>query len=253
MIRISAPARMVAMIAAILVLPLLALVAPAQADDPGVTPTHVGIYPDNLLDDDTTLYLGANIFCCNGRDDGITGSFTFRDDTGATLASGVVPSLENGYAVIYVPKPTRPTTYYVDFHGTNGFGDSSTSTLYTPSSRRTVNVTPEPTLMRITAGALPQLTLTLSAYARFKDGTPTPGVRVSFEGMCLVESPRMCASRVHWCSAVTDANGFASCKGAGLLAAVVSVLNGEVWMYAYSTNQYHVQVTNAQPPVVVRS
>ncbi|MFL6061270.1 MAG: hypothetical protein ACJ72E_08570 [Marmoricola sp.] len=254
-----APSRLVAVVLTALIGSALALVAPAHADIPLATPgpTRVQIYPDNLLDDVATLYLAANVFWGDqGRDDGVTGTFTFRDDTGAVLATDVPVSVENGYGVTYVPKPTRPTTYYVDFHGTGGWGDSTDSALYYPSSRRTVTVTPEATILKITAGS-PQLTLTLSARARFNDGTGAPGVAVSFDGPCLLRDPvhGFCQSQpLHWCTAVSDDNGFASCRGSGLLGSIVSILKGSVVMTASSPGlQYRIITTNDYPPVVVRS
>ena len=58
---------------------------------------------------------------------------------------------------------------------------------------------------------------------------------------------------VHWCTAVSDSQGLASCRGAGLLGSLVSILKGSVVMTARSTNQYLVTTTDYYPPVVVRS
>jgi hypothetical protein len=252
--RVLTPARLIATVAAALVLPFLALGAPAHADDAPPQPTRVTVTPFNELDNNAVLGLAANVsLVASGEDGGITGTVTFRDDQGDVLASGVVVSTDVGYAQVDVPKPTQPTTYFVDFHGTGGFADSTGSVLYTPTSLRTVDVAPEPTIVKITAGS-PQLTLTLSAYARFTDGTPAPGVKVFFDGVCLINGPRGCQQRIQWCTATSDANGFASCKGAGLVAAVVSILSGSVFMDASSTNpNYYVVVTNGTPPVIART
>jgi hypothetical protein len=253
MSRVSAPARLIATIAAALVLPFLALVAPAHADPP--IPTYSNVYPYNILDDDTSIGLSSSVYRVGSSLGGIQGTVTFRDDQGNVLAADLPVSPANGYAHIDIPKPTQPTTFYVDFHGTDGFADSTGTRLYTPSFLHTVNVVPEPTIMKITAGS-PQLTLTLAAYARFKDGTPAPGVTVYFNGPCLLRDPSrgMCEIPLKWCQAVSDANGLASCQGAGTFASIVSILNGAVYLVAHSYNpSYYVQVPNGTPPLIVRS
>lgn len=249
-------ARLSAIVAAALAMSLPSLVVPAQADDPAPKATRVSVAAFNELDDDTILGLAANVspVAFISGNWGITGTVTFRDGDGTVLASGVPVAPDNGYAQAYIPKPTQPTTYFADFHATGAWVDStSTGVLYTPYRFRTVIVTPEPTLLKVTSGS-PQLTLTLSAYARFKDGTPAPGVTVYFSGDCLIPGPRMCQLMLQYCKAVTDWQGFASCKGAGTLGSVVSILGGSVWMSAHSSNRgYYVQVPDSRPPVIVTS
>lgn len=255
MSRVVARARPVVLIAAALVVSVLTLVAPAHADGP-VTQTRTAVYPFNELDNEAVLGLAADVTPVPqpyGNYD-LTGTVTFRDDQGNVLASDVPVAADNGYALSYVPKPSQPTTYYADFHATGVFEDSSSpGKLYTPSNLRTVLVTAEPSIARITAG-VPQFTLTLSARARFKDGTPAPGVFVDFFGPCLIEGQRGCQQRIKWCSATSDGAGLASCKGAGLLGSLASILKGGANYVAYSRNsEYYVANQSGTVPVILQS
>jgi hypothetical protein len=255
MSRVVARANLVVLIAAALVMSVFTPVAPAHADGP-ITQTRTVVYPFNELDNETVLGLAADVTpvpAPYGNYD-LTGTVTFRDDQGNVLATDVPVAPDNGYAQAYVPKPTQPTTYYADFHGTGVFADSSSGgKLYTPSSLRTVIVTAEPSIARITSG-VPQLTLTLAARARFKDGTPAPGVNVDFLGPCLIDGPRGCQQRIQWCSAISDGTGLASCNGAGLLGSLSSILTGGVTYVAYSRNSgYYVAGQSGTVPVILRS
>lgn len=251
--RLTARSLLSPIIAVLLALPVLVLVAPAHADEP-LRETRVSVTPFNELDDETRIGIAASVspVAFVPGNWGITGTVTIRDDEGTVLASGLTPDPGNGYTMAYVAKPTRPTTYYADFDGTGVWADSAGSKLYTPSRLRTVTLSPEPTLLKITAGS-PKLTLTLSAYARFKDGTPAPGVTVFFSGDCLIPGPRMCSLPLEWCEAVTNSSGFATCKGAGTLGSIVSILGGSVWVsgHSYNSGYYVTGVTRA--PVIVTS
>lgn len=228
--------------------------ASARADTP-IRQTRVNAFTFNQLDVEDTIGLGAEVSPVPAANPfNITGSLTFRDEQGNVLGTDDTLNPDNGYGLIYVPKPTQPTTFTVEFHATGDLADSTGTTLYKPGSLRTVNVLPEPTILKITAGS-PKLTLTLAAYTRFPDGTPAAGVHVSFDGQCLVRDARgMCAVPLTWCTAVSDANGLATCKGAGTLGALVSLLNGAVFIQARSSNPGH-YVTGyyGSPPVIVRS
>lgn len=254
MSRFLIPARLFGLLAAVLVVPFLLVAAPANADDP-VRPTKISLGAYNLLDDETQILLAGSVSPIPPPPNNfnVTGTATFRDADGNVLAADVPVALDNGYTKAYVPKPTTTTTYSVEFHGTGGFADSTNTTTYTPSRLRTAYVTPEPSLMKIGTGLVPTVTLTLSAYAKYADGTPAPGVTVDFSTECLAQAGKGCSLIIPWCSATTNAQGFATCKGAGLLGSVVSILNGSVIMTAYSRNGDHVQVTNYVPPVIVRS
>lgn len=90
---------------------------------------------------------------------------------------------------------------------------------------------PEPTVARIGPGL--KLTLTLATHVYDLQGVPKAGERIKFTLVApwpgLFTEPRPGLGAIEVCEAVTDANGFASCKGKGLLASIVSILAGGAW------------------------
>jgi hypothetical protein len=102
---------------------------------------------------------------------------------------------------------------------------------------------PEPTVAQLSLTS-PKVTLTMSTSYRHLDGTPVAGVQLVFTHTRPTSLFDRDLGKVFLCSATTDANGFASCKGSGTLGAVLSLL---VATYVTDTSTGN----NAKMPVIV--
>lgn len=223
---LTARARLVALTVA-LVLPMLAWSSTAHADDLIPTQIYANVYGGTHIED-TTVTMTANVQRTPGGNSVIGhGTVTFRDSDGNVLASGLVPANE-GSVQATIPKPAGSTTYYADYHGADGYADSTTSTDFTPQNLKPVYITPQPTLLKIGTGLLPTLTLTMAVSFKRADGTGVAGYGLRFYMLCDGSPSRTCGVSIPICTAVSDANGLASCKGSGAFGAIVSILTGGV-------------------------
>jgi hypothetical protein len=121
-----------------------------------------------------------------------------------------------------------PVTVTATFLGAPGYAPGGTGSATTkPLLHPTFSA--EPTVAKIGPGL--KLTLTLSTHATNFLGQPMAGVPVAFSVVAAYQQgapgPQTQPDRaILVCKAFTDANGFASCGGAGLLGSVVSILSG---------------------------
>jgi len=230
---------------------MLTWAPPAHADDPIPTILDMSVLGSDL-EEATEVTLSASLHSAVRP---INGTVTFSDEEGNVLAEVPVSNYSNGsaHANHVIPKPTEPTTYFAEYHSTDGHAVASDSFLYRPRFLKTVTVTAEPTLLRLGTGLLPQFTLTLAATATLEDGTGVPGIHVDFYAVCD-PGPRNCFPSIPLCSADTDVHGFASCNGAGTFGALLSILSGVVKMSAYQTpggpEKYHIASPSRIPPLI---
>jgi len=208
----SPPASRLPLLLAIPLLLVSLIVAPAHALDPIGTTTAISVTggnkPGDLLTVKATVTSSAGV---------PTGSVRF---TGNAL-DVTVPLGANGTATTQTPAATATEPIAAEFSSSDGF-------LYSMDSERPdimsrIRWEPEPTVARLVP---PRLTLTTAVRLRDRTGQPRAGVTVDFS---LVDNYPVFAEPGRpfpVCTAVTDATGFASCKGAGAAAAVVSLLLG---------------------------
>ncbi|MCW2787139.1 MAG: hypothetical protein JWP74_3656 [Marmoricola sp.] len=214
--------RTIAVLATALLVPVALAAAPlsASADGGIATSTSLSISGGDSYGDPMTL---TAVVTSDGGTP--TGSVTFSVDGGGTLASDVAVD-PAGEATATVPATvTGLAGYHADFTGTGGFADSSGSALHVTANAGLV-LKPEPSVLEISRSNPLKVTLTLSAHATRIDGTPVAGEPLTFS--VLGKQPNLFdfgGGRVI-CTATTNADGFASCGGAGLGGAVVSLLAG---------------------------
>jgi len=165
-----------------------------------------------------------------------TGTVTFSSE-GTTIAADV-PVDANGVA-----EYTGTTTalglsgFTAAFTGTGGYGDSTGFTLH-QSFPASLVLKPEPSVLEISRRNPLKITLTLSAYATRLDGTPIVGESLTFS--VLGKQPNLFdfGGGTVICQAVTNAQGFASCGGAGIGGAVVSLLAGGSYVTHFNSPTY---------------
>lgn len=212
----------------------LGMPALAGAADPIPTTTRITMTGDR--EPGGEILLIARISSGSGTP---TGSVTF---TGSTFATVTVPVDAEGTAVTQVVAPTVDLDGTATFVGTGGYGNSADTVVWQlPDSTAWQ---PSPTVLKIGGPLGLQLTLTFATRVTNKYGAPKVGVPVHFTLLApappFAEPARGLPLEV--CTAVTDATGFATCKGKALLGAIVSILAGGAYANLYQgpfpTGQY---------------
>lgn len=211
-----------------LVLPLAVTATAADADAPIPTTTYSegNEFPIAYGD---TIYLSAFVYSDSGTP---TGTVTFTDDRGQVLAADVPVDGEGQADAQGVADFVGTRTYLLSFHGTGGYGGSSS----TRTARCCFSgLDPQPTVARIsTTGGRPQVTLTTSAYLRsyqdFGRLSPVAGQTLVFTVGGRKPSGTSLGGGTVVCRATTDVWGFASCRGKGTIGALASVLAGGSWV-----------------------
>lgn len=203
----------------LLPLALIAFPGAAAADEPIPTSTSLGLSGGTSYGEPQTFT--ATIISDQGTP---TGSVTIRVNGGGVVADDL-PVDSNGVAEVTLPAQEVGLVQYVaDFHGTDGFADSS-GFAFTVISNSGVVLAPEPTIAQLSPGTI-KLTLTMSAYARTLSGAPIAGEQLTFSVFGKQPNLFDFGGGTVVCRAVTNAAGFASCKGAGVGGAIVSLLAG---------------------------
>jgi hypothetical protein len=204
-----------------LVLPMAALTGPARAADPVATTTrvfwHSGPSPE------VRFYLDARVRTANksapkgtvtwyliGSNTPIAGPATV-DSTGlatAELTIDISPANVND----------QSPDFEARFTGASGYADS----VGDEGQGGPLVVTPQPTVLGLGGPTLIKLPLTTSVNVFRSDGLPAEGLKVVFS---LFGSAFDYNQNQTVCVTAVDKNGLASCKGAGLLASIVSILS----------------------------
>lgn len=216
--RLTTPTRLTALLFVAL-LPLAGpALAPAHADGPVPTVlfVHFGGDGDHA---GQSIDVIADVRPADGGPAYPRGSVVFSVGDGTPVP--VDPTYLSAKTTVTIPS-NDPFTVTATFTGTDGWGDSTASGTFTPLTRRVFD--PEPTVARIGAGSL-RLTLTFATYLRNTIGGPMPGRQIAFT---LLNPPPTFNEpggySIPVCTATTDANGLASCKGSAALASIVSIL-----------------------------
>jgi hypothetical protein len=188
---------------------------PAQAAEPITTTVAVTI--ENADDVGGTFTVFATVTSASGTP---TGAVTFSGSVPTTT----VPLDGMGKAHLYGQNTELSQTVTATFTGSNGYGNSSdTVTAY---AEKYVDWDPEPTIARLGPGL--KLTLTMATHLHDRDGQPMAGTKVAFT--LLAKTPSFYdyppKPSLNVCTAVADANGFATCKGNGLVGSVLSLVLG---------------------------
>lgn len=183
-------------------------------------------------------------------DSGIpTGTVTFSGDAGVIAAD--VPVGANGVAE-YVGTTTVLGLggYTAAFTGSGGYGDSSDFALH-QSFPASLVLKPEPSILEISKKNPLKITLTLSAYATRPDGTPIAGEQLTFSVFGKQPNIFDFGGGTVICHAVTNAQGFASCGGAGIAGAVVSLLAGGSYVTHFNFGSQNYGFSSAKAKVII--
>lgn len=212
--------RLFATVLVVLVAALGLHAIPAQAADTIPTTAQVTVSGGDQIG--STVYVTAYVFASG------------ETPSGSVVFTGVgdgtpVPLKGTGYASVqHVLTSNDPFPVSIAFTGTNGFGDSSASTTVRPLQKTYLHA--QPTVLQLVGG--PRLTLTMSAYTRNALGGPLAGRKITFTLFAPAPVFLEKNNSLTVCTAVSDANGLATCGGVGLVAAIVSILVGG----AYATH-----------------
>lgn len=145
----------------------------------------------------------------------------------------------SGFATVTFTEPGPGAPYPITgaFHATDRFADSS-GTTWAQGLLAGVYLDPDPTVLRLVPPRLSLTTLTMAAHARRADGRPIAGLELVFK--IGGERPTLFdfgGGKVV-CGAVTDANGFASCRGTGGFSALESISTGGGWVAHFRFGYY---------------
>ncbi|HET6151732.1 MAG TPA: hypothetical protein VFE15_02185 [Marmoricola sp.] len=201
-----------------LLLPLggLLAIAPAHADTPGPTTLDLAFTGGDHAGEVVTA--SADVRPADNSSDDPTGSVTFSVGDGQP----VPVDQELDAQTTFVLTSNDPVVVTATFHGTGGWGDSTVTSTFHPLYKFTMVA--DPTIASVGAGGL-KLNLTLSLHVVNSIGQGVPGYKVAFT--LLQPTPNVVFQNklsLPVCTAVSDANGLATCGGTGLVAAVVSIL-----------------------------
>lgn len=196
-----------------LVVALGVYAVPAQAVDAIPTTAQVTVSGGDQMGE--TVYITAYVFASGQVP---TGSVVF---TG--VGDGTPKPLQGtGFAsVSHVLTSNDPFPVSIAFTGTNGFADATASTVVRPLQKAYLHA--EPTVLKLSG---PRLTLTMAAYVRDALGGPLAGRKITFT---LLAPPPVFLEKnnsLPVCTAVSNANGLATCGGSGLIGSIVSILVG---------------------------
>ena len=225
-----------ALLVSVPVLLVAFVVPPALALDPVGTTTAISVTGGNKPGDLLTVKATTT------SDSGVpTGTIRF---TGNDL-DVLVPLDANGTATTQTPAATATEPIAAEFLANEAFAYSLDSER--PDIMERIRWEPEPTVARL---APFRLTLTTAARLRDRTGQPMAGVTVDFTLVDNVPQLGEPGRPFPVCTAVTDATGFATCKGSGAIAAIVSILTGG----AFATQKQGFFATDqwTKLPVVLR-
>ena len=239
----------VALVATALLLPLFAFVSPAQADDPAAaasaTTTRLfrsaGPFP-------RTITINARVRSADGVP---TGTVTFYEVGDPDPLGDPIPLDATGLASTYVGTPVcgpfggcEPDVYRAVFEPTGDFAASES----TEGDGLPLKLVGEPTILGIGGPSLLKIPLTTAVHAYYSDGVPAEGALAYFTYGGNAESADQ--SKVKQvCFVTADVNGYASCKGQGTGAAIVSLLSGGAWANVISPD-YPGSIALAKLPVI---
>ncbi len=225
------------LVALMLVLGASMLVShPVAADDPVATTTSLEVQGGGVYGDE--LVLDATVTSDSGTP---TGSVQFYD-TGSAMGAPV-PLGSAGTAVHTSAAVAGLHSYRAEFVGTGGFvGSEDTQFHVTIASALVLH--PEPTILA--PGLRP--TLTLSAYAEDMRGRPVVGETLTLSVLGDPPNPFDFGGGRVVCNAVTDQRGYASCRGKGLVASVLTLLGAPSYVSHQRTANYGFGVATA--PVI---
>lgn len=205
---------------------LVALGLPAAAGAAGTIPTTTKITMTGDREPGGGILLIARASSASGTP---TGSVTF---SGPTFATVTVPVDDEGTATTEVVSPPADLAGTATFVGTGEYADSTDTVVWKlPDSTAWQ---PSPTVLRIGGPIGLQLTLTFATRVTNKFGTPKVGVPVHFTLLAPAALFAEPGGGLEVCTAVTDATGFATCKGKALLGAVLSILTGGAYANLYA-------------------
>ncbi|MBO9521737.1 MAG: Ig-like domain repeat protein [Nocardioidaceae bacterium] len=202
-----------------LLAPVAATSVADAAGEPKPTTLKLSVsYGDHVGE---TYYV--NVVVRGPDDEPVSGDVVF---TGITDGNPVALSPAGVINLDAVATSNDPVAVTATYQGNSEYAGSSASAATTPLV--TPYFSPDPTIAKIGPGL--KLTLTLSTHAKNFVGAPMAGVPVVFTlfgpGNNVAPGPAQSDPSVVVCRAVTDASGFASCKGSGLLGSIVSILSG---------------------------
>jgi hypothetical protein len=215
-------------------MPIGLVASPAHGDDPAPTTTQLTFEGSGQADPPRYEYQDPYVLVAKVTSPAATptGTVTFIEGDGQVL--GNVQVGPDGVARINgtADRWNQYVTFHAEYHATGDFADSAdaATALF---SWITFEIVPEPTIARIGPGLNAQITLTMAAHLRGVDRRPLAGHEVIFSlfGSVL---PRINGAvqpfAVVACKAVTDVNGFATCRSSGTAGALLSVLAGGSWV-----------------------
>lgn len=225
-----------ALVLTALLLPLLAWVAPAQADDPAATgvPTTVRLFRSDGAGA-RTIGIDARVRSASGAVP--TGTVTFYLNDSSTPYDDPVTLDAGGHAKIVAGIP---------FCGPFGCTTDVWRAVYTPTgdfaaSEGTdgdglpITVVGQPTILGLGGPSLLTLPLTTAVRVFYSDGIPAEGAVTYFS---YGSDPRTSPNPLpepNVCFAYVDKDGLATCKGKGTAAAIVSLLGTGTYATVYPT------------------
>lgn len=228
MTRTPGGTRLVLLALSALLLPVVAFVAPARAADPAPIATTVRFFHTSGPAPESRFYLNARARAADGSVPRGTVTF-FRVGESAPLA-GPVAVDGTGLATAELTTNVGPITgdplFEVRFAGASGYADSAAL----DNAGGGLVAHPEPTILTLGGPGLLKLSLTTAAQVFREDGLPAEGAKVTFT--LRAPAAEMAGGQLV-CSTQVDRNGLASCKGQGLLAALLSILATGVYATAY--------------------
>ena len=159
-----------------------------------------------------------------------TGTITFYEVGKSEPVDGPIPVDATGLASTVQSTPAGPNPvpvyYRAVFEATGDFADSEGA----EGDGGELVVRPEPTILGLGGPSLLKLTFTTAVYVHRADGVPEEGTFVYFSKDGTLVDPGTKMTEV--CTAVTDANGYASCERQGANAALMSLLGAKLWVTA---------------------
>jgi hypothetical protein len=209
---------------------------PVAADDPVATTTSLEVRGGGLYGDE--LVLAATVTSDSGTPTGSVQFYDSGDPMGAPVPLGA-----DGTALHTSAAVAGLHSYRAVFVGIGGFAGSEATQFHVTIASALV-LHAEPTILA--PGLRP--TLTLSAYAEDTRGRPVVGETLTLSVLGDPPNPFDFGGGKVVCNAVTDERGFASCRGRGLVASVLTLLGAPSYVSHSRTSNYGFGVATA--PVI---
>lgn len=212
-----------ALAALALVVPVALVASPAAGDDP--RPTQLEFFNYNPLIDHAGQQspMAVRVYSQPYGGGIPTGTVDVTIDGAAPIT---IPVDETGEASFTFTIPeNQPFPMVAQFHGTNGWADSTRTITFTPLTQ--ILFDPQPTLLK-TGPSGAKLTLTFATYMRNSIGQGLPGIEIHFSMLGPVPVSYGAGNPLYVpvCTATTDATGLATCGGSAALSSIVSLLTG---------------------------